>query len=94
MKEDYSSVLEQHDKLLSDLQIRHASAFDGLLGSIDSLSLKVSDCETKNAEIVGQIQQLDALIEEERSKWKLRLDTEKSAMQDRVASLYRADNVG
>ena len=91
MTEDYSSIVAQHDKWLSDVQGRHVAAFDGLLSSIDSLSLKVSDCEAKNAEIVDQIQQLDALIEEERSKWKLRLDAEKSAMQDRVAKLYQGD---
>ena len=91
MTEDYSAIVDQHDKWLSDVQGRHAAAFDSLLGSIDSLSLKVSDCEGKNAEIVDQIQQLDALIEEERSKWKLRLDAEKSAMQNRVAKLYQAD---
>ena len=91
MTEDYSSIVDQHEKWLIDVQGRHAAAFDSILGSIDSLSLKVSDCEGKNAEIVDQIQQLDALIEEERSKWKLRLDAEKSAMQNRVAKLYQGD---
>lgn len=88
MNEDYSSIVDANEKWLNEMQARHAKAFDGLLGSIESLSQKVSDCEDKNEEIVSQIQQLDALIEEERSKWKLRLDAEKSAMQERVASLY------
>lgn len=88
MTEDYSSIVAQHDKWLQDVQSRHNMAFDGLLSSIDSLGAKVADCESKNGEIVNQIKQLDALIEEERSKWKLRLDSEKAAMSERVAKLY------
>jgi hypothetical protein len=46
------------------------------------------DCESKNNDIVKEIKQLDDFIESERARWKRRLDSEKSAMQSRVQSLY------
>jgi hypothetical protein len=46
------------------------------------------DCENKNNDIVTEIKQLDDFIENERSRWKRRLDSEKLAMNNRVQSLY------
>tara|TARA_B110000208_G_C11500056_1_gene332846 strand:- start:25 stop:282 length:258 start_codon:yes stop_codon:yes gene_type:complete len=71
---------------------RHTSAFDGLLKSIDMLSTKVINCESKNQDIVNEIKQLDDFIENERSRWKRRLDSEKNAMQTRVQHLYTTNN--
>jgi len=88
MNEDYSSIVSQHDAWLQDVQGRHTTAFDGLLSSIDMLSTKVLDCENKNNDIVNEIKQLDEFIENERSRWKRRLDSEKLAMSNRVQSLY------
>ena len=88
MTDDYSSIALQHDTWLRDVQSRHTTAFDGLLKSIDGLSSKVHDCESKNNDIVNEIKQLDDFIENERARWKRRLDSEKAAMQTRVQSLY------
>ena len=88
MEEDFSSLVSRHDTWLKEVLDRHRSSFDSLLSSIDGITSKVSECETRNNEIVNQIAQLDALIEEERGKWKQRLDVEKNAMNERVSQMY------
>ena len=50
------------------------------------------NCESKNQDIVNEIKQLDDFIENERSRWKRRLDSEKNAMQTRVQHLYTTNN--
>ena len=51
-------------------------------------------CQAKNTAIVQQMGQLDKMIDEEKNKWKQRLEREKAAMTNRIANMYknRADD--
>lgn len=46
-------------------------------------------CQAKNTAIVQQMGQLDQMIDEEKTKWKQRLEREKAAMTNRIANMYK-----
>lgn len=50
---------------------------------------RVASCQTKNTSIVQQMGQLDQMIDEEKTKWKQRLESEKQAMTNRIANMYK-----
>lgn len=90
MSDDFSNLISLHDDWLKNMQTAHQDAFRGMVNAIDDLGSRVGACQEKNNQIVDQMNLLDALIEEERVKWKQRLDSEKSAMTNRIASMYNS----
>ena len=70
MSDDFSNLILLHDDWLKNMQTAHQDAFRGMVNAIDDLGSRVGACQEKNNQIVDQMNLLDALIEEERVKWK------------------------
>ena len=92
INDDFNNLISLHDDWLKNMQTAHQDAFRGMVNAVDDLGGRVSACQEKNNQIVDQMNMLDALIEDERMKWKQRLDTEKAAMTNRIAKMYADTN--
>eukprot|EP00949_MAST-11_sp_MAST-11-sp1_P003630 g3630.t1 len=88
---EFATVLDQHDNWVNGLKAKQKEAFGNLTRTIDLLDERVAACKEKNTAIVGQLTKLDNLIEEERLRWKQRLDAEAAAMNDRISKMYNLD---
>ena len=88
INDEFSNLIALHDDWLKNMQESHQNAFRGMINAIDDLENRVASCQSKNTSIVQQMGQLDQMIDEEKTKWKQRLDSEKQAMTNRIANMY------
>ena len=88
INDEFSNLIALHDDWLKNMQESHQDAFRGMINAIDDLENRVASCQSKNTSIVQQMGQLDQMIDEEKTKWKQRLDSEKQAMTNRIANMY------
>ena len=88
INDEFSNLIALHDDWLKNMQESHQDAFRGMINAIDDLENRVASCQAKNTSIVQQMGQLDQMIDEEKTKWKQRLDSEKQAMTNRIANMY------
>ena len=61
---------------------KRAETFRALQHALDELCKRMTECEERNTSIVSRLTELDSLLNDEKSKWKVRVG---------VASLHRCD---
>jgi hypothetical protein len=77
--EDYGEMFRRNEDYFLQLQASRADTFSTLSEMVDALATRVNDNTEANGTVMGRIGELDALIDEERRKWKQKIETDKSS---------------
>jgi len=85
---DFSHLFEKHDMWLREVNARRQEHFHDLTTRMNELTNKLESSEAKTNEVIQRLTQLDALIDEERLKWKNKLAEEKKQAAENLTKLY------
>eukprot|EP00768_Dysnectes_brevis_P003622 gnl/Dysnectes_brevis/2577_a3106_1959.p1 GENE.gnl/Dysnectes_brevis/2577_a3106_1959~~gnl/Dysnectes_brevis/2577_a3106_1959.p1 ORF type:complete len:191 (+),score=13.66 gnl/Dysnectes_brevis/2577_a3106_1959:95-667(+) len=76
----FSEMFARHDAYFKSVVAKREQSFSKLEEALESAAKEIGDCKERNARLRGQISELDQLIEEERRKWRERLEQEKKSL--------------
>ena len=85
---EFQALFQSHENWLQNIKGRQEEAFDVLNKSLNALGERMANAHEKSSEVVRRLTALDGLIDEERRKWKERLEMEKREMSERVQAMY------
>eukprot|EP00698_Gefionella_okellyi_P002893 TRINITY_DN12757_c0_g1_i1.p1 TRINITY_DN12757_c0_g1~~TRINITY_DN12757_c0_g1_i1.p1 ORF type:complete len:249 (-),score=58.03 TRINITY_DN12757_c0_g1_i1:57-803(-) len=78
--ESFTEMFARHEQYFKQVMKQREETFKKLEGSIASAAKEISICQEKNSKLSQRISDLDNMIEDERRKWKDRLEAEKKTM--------------
>lgn len=76
-----ADAFAQHEAQFRQVLKAREETFRKLESSLAQTADEIRQCQTRNSELNGKVRELDAMIEEERRRWKDRLDAEKKQLQ-------------
>eukprot|EP00762_Andalucia_godoyi_P007428 ANDGO_07860.mRNA.1 putative SH3 domain protein len=79
-----SDTFAQHEVQFRQILKAREETFRKLEASLQATADEVRQCQGRNADLGGKIRELDSMIEEERRKWKDRLEIEKKQLQTAI----------
>jgi hypothetical protein len=81
--DSFAEMFARHEQYFKQVMRQREETFRKLETSITAASREMSECQEKNSQLSNRINDLDTMIEEERRKWRERLDHEKKQLLNR-----------
>lgn len=78
--ESFNEMFARHEHYFKQVMKQREETFKKLESAMQSAAKDIASCQEKNAKLAQRITDLDALIEEERKRWKERLEAEKKTL--------------
>ncbi|GKT18848.1 hypothetical protein ADUPG1_011389, partial [Aduncisulcus paluster] len=76
----FADMFHRHDAYFRQVVKQREESFRRLETSLNAAAQEISVCQEKNTKLTQRIVELDNLIDEERRKWRERLDAEKKSL--------------
>ncbi|GCA62869.1 hypothetical protein KIPB_006323, partial [Kipferlia bialata] len=73
----FQEMFARHDAYFKQVVQQREESFKKLEGALSAASQEIAMCREKNSKLTQRIVELDNVIEEERRRWRERLDSEK-----------------
>lgn len=78
-RENLESLLRKNQEYFAKVTASQADALDSVTEMVDGLTRRLGDAAATSADFVGKLNELDAIIDEEKRKWKTLMESERSA---------------
>jgi hypothetical protein len=78
-REDFDDLLQKNGEYISRLLAGQGDTMDSLTDMVDALGGKISESSSAATDLVEKLSALDSLIDEEKRKWIIQNEAEKSA---------------
>ncbi|CAL6088161.1 Conserved_hypothetical protein [Hexamita inflata] len=75
--DSFKDLFEKHEQYFQQVSEKRDESFRKLADAIAHAQKEIQNCRERNGKIRGQIRELDDLIDQERKRWKERLEIEK-----------------
>eukprot|EP00769_Ergobibamus_cyprinoides_P000698 gnl/Ergobibamus_cyprinoides/1703.p1 GENE.gnl/Ergobibamus_cyprinoides/1703~~gnl/Ergobibamus_cyprinoides/1703.p1 ORF type:complete len:187 (+),score=63.49 gnl/Ergobibamus_cyprinoides/1703:129-689(+) len=80
MPANFSDMFSRHQAYFEQVVRQREASFKKLETALTSAASEITQCQERNAKLSQQIVALDNMIEEERRKWRERLESEKKGL--------------
>lgn len=80
----FSEAFARHEQYFKEVMSQREETYKRLEKSIGNTASEISACKDKNDSLSSKISELERLIDEERRRWRDRLEAEKTALQMKV----------
>eukprot|EP00708_Paratrimastix_pyriformis_P004560 GAFH01003455.1.p2 GENE.GAFH01003455.1~~GAFH01003455.1.p2 ORF type:complete len:150 (+),score=45.99 GAFH01003455.1:459-908(+) len=78
--ESFNEMFARHEHYFKQVMRQREESFKKLESAMQAAAQDIHQCQEKNAKLSQRIMDLDGLIEEERKRWKERLEAEKKTL--------------